>query len=129
MALASGSTLGLTVTYQDGATDSGSVAINHLAAPPAAMPEPGAPADVVAGDFGVSALGQDGTYLPGYVHLKVTGLAGRIIASTTLNDGAGSWWSQGDASGLHTLYVAEAKDLQSADLYFGRRGTRRPRAP
>jgi hypothetical protein len=81
------------------------------------MAEPAAPANLV-GDFAVTSLGQDGTSFPGFVHLRVTGLAGRAISSTTLSDGAGSFWSQLDTSGLHTLHVAEASNRQSADLYF-----------
>lgn len=116
--LAAASTLGLTVAYQGGTTAAGTVAIAGLASPPKAMAEPGTPANVVLNDVAVTALGQDGTAAQGDVHLKVTGLAGRAIASATLNDGAGSSWSQGDTSGLHTLSVSEAKDRQSADLYF-----------
>lgn len=118
--LPNGSTLGVTVTYASGSpsTDAGSVTVANLASPPAAMTEPAAPSNVVMGDFAVTAIGQDGTFGPGYVHLKVSGLAGRAIASATLNDGAGSSWSQLGASGSKVLDVSEASSLQSADLYF-----------
>src|SRR6185437_4706533 len=113
--LPNGSTLGLTVTYASGSpsTDSGSATVANLASPPASMAEPTTPPNVVAGDVAVTAIGQDGTSGPGYVHLKVSGLAGRAIASATLSDGAGSAWSQLGASGAHVLYVAEASDLRS----------------
>ena len=118
--LPSGSTLTLTVNYQGGptATDTGSVTVMNLASPPTAMPEPGTPANAVMGDFAVTSLGQDGTSAPGDVHLRVTGLAGRVISSATLSDAAGSFWSQLDTSGLHTLDVVEAGNDQSADMYF-----------
>ncbi len=120
IALPDGSTLSVTVTYQGGPTpaDAGSVAVAGLASPPAAMPEPGTPANVVAGDVTVTSLGQDGALGAGMVHLRVTGLAGRSIASATLNDAAGSFWSESDTTGVHGLAVAEAADLRSADLYF-----------
>ncbi|HEY2159225.1 MAG TPA: hypothetical protein VGH33_26595, partial [Isosphaeraceae bacterium] len=110
--LPSGSPLTVTVNYQGGstATDTGSVTIANLASPPAAMPAPATPANVVMGDFGVTSLGQDGTFGPGYVHLRVTGLAGRVISAATLSDRAGSFWSQLDTSGLHPLHVAEASN-------------------
>ncbi len=118
--LPNGSPLTLTVNYQGGTTttDAGSVTVANLASPPAAMPAVATPANVVAGDFAVTSLGQDGTFGPGYVHLRVTGLAGRMILAANLSDGAGSFWSQLDTSGLHPLYVAEASNRQSADLYF-----------
>ncbi len=118
--LPNGSPLTLTVNYQGGttATDGGSVTVGNLASPPAAMPAVATPANVVTGDFTVTSLGQDGAFGPGYVHLRVTGLAGRVISSSTLSDGAGSSWAQLDTSGLHTLYAGEASNHQTADLYF-----------
>ena len=81
IALPSGSTLTLhrQLSGRLDATDTGSVTVASLASPPAAMPEPATPANVVTGDFAVTSLGQDGTFVPGYVHLRVTGLAGRVI--------------------------------------------------
>jgi hypothetical protein len=110
--------LDLTVTYQDGSTDSGSVTVSNLS-PPSPMSKPATPANVVSGDFAVSNYGQDNTGPQGAVHLRITGLAGRVISTATLSDQAGAYWAYPDPTAQHSLWpVQEAPDNQSADLYF-----------
>ena len=101
--------LNLTVTYQDGRTDSGSVTVS-LASPPRPMSKPATPANVVSGDFvvswsGFSNNGQDITGPQGNVHLRVTGLAGRTISTATLSDQAGAYWANPDPTAQHILWI------------------------
>ena len=117
--LHNGNCLNLMVTYQDGSTDTGSVTVANLASPPLPMSKPATPANVVSSDFAVSNYGQDNTGPQGDVHLRVTGLTGRVISTATLSDQAGAYWAYPDPTAQHSLWpVQEAPDNQSADLYF-----------
>ena len=55
---------------------------------------------------------------PGWVHLSVTGLAGRAITAATVSDQMGATWNDPDPSGHFTLIVNDPTGSSSADLYF-----------
>ncbi len=71
----------------------------------------------VTNDGQMTSPSQNGTYNMGDVDLHVTGLI-RTITTATLSDQAGAYWSFGDPTAQHELYVSEASDGQSADIYF-----------